>query len=1054
MRITTTHLAVAIAAAMAMQVCTDAYAQSLDFSVPAQPASTGVRQFAQQAGIQVIVSASDAEGRHVNPVEGEQDTRLALNELVKGTGLVVRSFDNGVAVLGAQEAAGQGTRAGEADTLDTVVVTGSRIARPDLVNPMPVAVVDVEEGMRFGDNQLYDILRTIPAIGVGNSLASSVTGWDAGATFINLRNLGTNRSLTLVDGKRRVSSSARSSAVDIGTIPLGMIDRVEVVTGGAAAVYGADAVTGAVNIITKKEIDETTVSISAGLSERGDAGTGMASVSSGFTFADGRGRVAIGGTYTKTDPLYMYDRYHWTWQPFNLANPANTGASDGIPDNLTLYNYRQHYYAYEPNFWLGTVNGQAVNTRYMLTDSGNVRPMYHDVYYSSGIAQFATGNGGDGRNLTDHYQFRGGNEAISVLGRTEFDFSDKLRWAGWFDYTKSDYDGDFYPYRDDTRATFMGVGSAQAYLDNPFLPDSIRAVMQEYGLTSLNIDRTYGNFPVRDERHHRKTFTVGTELFGGITDYIGWSAFLQYGKVEDDAVEGDIPRKSRWLAARDVVALNGQPVCRDEAARAAGCVPLNIFSTDAPSKALLDYVLDDRNEYRVNTQLLAGAEVNGSLWQLPAGNLQFALGLEYRKDTLENVDDPLALSGELVYGGGPGVRSQLDVETSVKEVFGELVIPVFSDVTFARRLDVELAYRYSDYSTVGGTDAWKAGLIWDPFDGFAVRGVKSRSVRTPNFGELYEPIGISYTGSISDPCMVSGFYANPTRTNNCMALGVAEPGITDPKVGPVVTTGGNPELGPETSDSLTVGFVWQPSFLENFDLTMDYWDIEIQDVIAQLSYTQILNLCVDLPSIDNPYCAATTRNTNDQVVNPVVGIVLPLGAAESVKGQQANISRLYARGVDLAINYRVDVGPGRLGLRFAGTRLIEEMLETTPGVAQGNQQRRGAYANPEYRASLITSYDIDDLSVAVKTRYHGKGLGNVNATEEQYDDNTVPSRTYVDLSARYLFGTSGHAVGLSISNVFDRFPPQMGFGEPGIYANSSVYDLVGRAYSLNWTYKF
>ncbi|MFC3551663.1 TonB-dependent receptor domain-containing protein [Lysobacter cavernae] len=938
----------------------------------------------------------------------------------------------------------------EARTLDNVVVTGSRVARPDLVNPMPVSVIHMDEALRFGQTSLYDVLTQNPAIGIGNSLSSSVTGWDAGAAFVNLRNLGTNRSLTLIDGKRRVSSSARSSAVDIGTIPLGMIERVDIVTGGAAAVYGADAVTGAVNIITKKDIEETTLSATKSLSERGDSGEFNASISTGFKFADDRGRFTIGGTYTKTDPLYMSDRYDWTQQPFNLANPANTGTSDGIPDNITLYDYRQHYYAYEPNFWLA-----GDKKRYMLQSDGSVRAMVHDTFYGNGPAQFATGGGGDGRNLTDHYQFRGGEESASVLGLVDFYFTDSYRGAGWFNYAKTDYDGDFYPWRDDTRATFFGgAGGAKAYLDNPFLPDSIRAVMEEKGLTSLSIDRTYGNFPVRDEVHHRRTFTVGGELGGDLTDYIGWSAFVQYGKVEDHAIEGNVPWKSHWLAARDVIEVDGQPVCRDVAARAAGCVPLNIFSTSAPSQSLLDYVLNDRDEYRTTTQKLAGAQINGSAFELPAGDMNFAAGIEYRKDTLKNTDDPLALSGELVYGGGPGARSQLDVASDVSEVFAEVMLPVLADVSFAKRLDLELAYRYSDYSTVGGTDAWKAGLIWEPVQGFAVRGVRSRSVRTPNFGELYEPIFTSTTaGSISDPCMVGSYYATATRAANCKALGVPEP-IVDPKIGPHITTGGNPELAPETSDSLTVGFVWQPSFLENFDLTVDYWDIEIADVVTQLSYTTILNLCVDLPSIDNPYCAAVGRNLTPGVPTQQHGVLLPAGAALWVKAQQDNISRLYARGIDVSARYRVDVGPGRLGFQFAGTYLLEHVTETTPGIEAGDVISDGAYSNPHVRASLTTTYDVGKFGVALLSRFLGHGRANVNAiSNEQYDDNTVPSRTYHDLSARYSFD-NGQTLSFGVSNLFDTKPPYMGFGEPGIYANSQVYDLVGRAYNLTWTYTF
>ena len=955
-----------------------------------------------------------------------------------------------VAAISSATAMAQDTSA-ESEDIGEIVITGSRIVRQDLDQPMPVSVMEVGDELRFGRSDLYDMLRMNPAMGNGNSLSSSVRGMDAGASFLNLRNLGTNRSLTLIDGKRRVSASARSSAVDIGSIPLGMIERVEIVTGGAAAVYGADAVTGAVNIITKRIIDETTLSVTTGISEQGDASQHMASMSSGFTFADERGRVTFGGMLSSTDPLYMADRYDWRYQPLQLANPANTGANDGIYDTVSLYNYRQHYYAYEPNFWLGTVNGEAVNTRYMLDSGGNVRPMYHDQYFSSGIAQYATGNGGDGRNLTDHYQFRGGSDNASVMSRVEFDISDRLTWAGWFDYARTDYDGDYYPWRDDVRATFFdGHGSARAYLDNPFLPDSIRAVMNEHGLTEVAIDRTYGNFPVMTNDHQRDTYTVGTEVSGTFADDINWSAFYQYGKTTNKVVNGNLPWKSHWLAARDVIEVGGQPVCRDEAARANGCVPLNIFSTTPASEVLLDYVMRDRHERHENAQTLVGAEFSGSAFALPAGDLQFAGGLEYREDTLVNRDDPLAISGELAYGGGLGKRAELDVETDVKEVYAEVVAPLMGDGSFARRLDAEAAYRYSDYSTVGGTTAWKAGLVWEPLEGLSFRGVRSRSVRTPNFGELYEPINESRTGSIGDPCMVANYYASPTRAANCAAVGVPVP-FVDPKVGPVVTSGGNPNLQPETSDSMTLGMVWR--WGRDFDLTIDYWDIQIDDVIYTLSYTQLMNLCVDLPSTDSAYCAAVTRNRDDQNINPIVGIQLPIGAGVSVNAQTANIATMRADGVDVAANWSRDMGPGRLGLSFSGTYLLEQVLETTPGIKNGDQVVDGAYTSPNLRVNVTATYDWGNYGLALNSRFWGEGKGNVNATSpEQYDDNTVPSRTYHDLSGRYIFGR--HTVNLSVKNLFDTKPPQMAFGEPGIYANSSVYDLVGRYYSLNYIVNF
>jgi outer membrane receptor protein involved in Fe transport len=912
-----------------------------------------------------------------------------------------------------------------AQPTDGIVVTGSRIARPDLESAMPVSVTSMDEAFKLGRVTAYDALARDPAVGLGIGLNSSFgQNWDGGVASINLRNLGTNRTLTLIDGQRRVSGSARSSAVDINMIPAGMIDHIEVVTGGAAAIYGADAVTGAVNIITRRNIDKTTLLATSGISEQGDGSEYMVSLSTGGKFADGRGSVAFGATYTKTAPLMMQDRYRWQDQPLYLPNPANTGIGDGIPDRVTLYHYRQIYYDYEPTFWL--------NNKNWTLDNGAVREAVHDVYYGKG--EFALGDGGDGRNLEDQRQLRGGQDSLALMGRLDFALSDALDYGAYFSYARTEFRGTASPYRDDSRATFLGgAGGSVAYLDNPYLPDSIRQVMLANNLTKLNISRTFGNFPIRTDDHDRDIFTIGQSLRGPLFGDFKWEAFGQYGRAEDNVTSRNIPYKSHWIAARDVIAdpLTGQPVCRNATARAAGCVPLNIFSQDVPSQELFDYVMGDRKERRVNTQQVYGASANGSVLTLPYGDLSIALGVEYRKETLKTRDDPLALSGELVYSSGPATHPELDASTNVKEVYGEIVIPLLRDLPFAHRLEIEGAYRYSDYSTVGGTDTWKVGATWAPIEGLTFRGVRSRSVRTPNFGELYEAQIISQQGSIDDPCELGAYYASPTRAANCAALGVTKP-LPDIKVGPWVTTGGNSDLKPETSNSLTLGLVFQPKFLPGFDLTVDYWDIDIKDVITQFSYSRLLYLCVDLPTIDNPYCKLSQREA-------------PLGNPVSVSSTQVNASRMYARGIDIGANYRVPLGNGMLSLALKGSYLLDNVTETTPGIAAGDVVNDGNWQNPHFRGTLLTSYDIGNFTVSLDTRFIGASKYDVNVdSEESYDDNTVPSRLYNDIAFRYRV-TDDYMIGFGVNNVGNVKPPYM----PTLYYNSSMYDIVGRYFYAN-----
>lgn len=917
--------------------------------------------------------------------------------------------------------------AGGADIASEIVVTGSRIARPDLESAMPISVIEMGDANKVGRLSAYDALTLNPAIGAGQSLASDSAGWDAGTQSVNLRSLGVNRTLTLINGQRRVSSSARSSAVDLGMIPVGMIERVEVVTGGAAAVYGADAVSGAVNIITKSKVDGLNINITKGISDKGDAGKTVASISTGGSFADDRLTFAVGGTYTQSNPLVWTDRWAQDYLNTPVPNPENTGPNDGIPDYVFVSNMRQAYYGYVPNFW--------VNDKNWVYDNGIVREAVCERY-STGQREHC--NAGDGRNEYDRLQLQGRNESVALMGQVDFEISSALQYSANFSYARQKYSGTHNLWRDDNRSTFFsGAGGSVAYLDNPFLPDAVRDFMVSNNLTELPLNRTYGNFPIRDFTHDRDTFNVGQSISGKLTDSLNWSVFGQYGRSVNNMVEGNIPFRSHWLAARDVIADgNGNPVCRDEAARAAGCIPLNIFSLEQPSAELLNYVMADRHERRVNTQQVYGATISGNLFALPYGNLSIAIGAEHRKETLVTQDDPNALSGELVYAYGGTAHPELDVQSSVSEIYGEIVAPILKDLPFIKSLEIEGAYRYSDYDSLGGTNTWKAGATWSPFSGLTFRGVRSRSVRAPNFGELYEPQTETPTGTFSDPCNELQYNLTPTRTANCIALGITTPLPRQIYVGPLVTTGGNPNLKPETSNSLTLGMVLQPRFLPGFDLTVDYWDIAIKDVITSFSFTNVLALCVDLPTIDNVFCPAITRDPDTKY-------------AEAVFAGTTNAAKLSARGIDVGANFQRHIGPGKLRLSFNGSYLLHQETQTTPGIATGDVPYAGSYNYPRFRGTLLTNYKVGKVDVTLNTRFISASKYSLTTSDEYYESNKVPARAFNDLSIG-LDVTDQFNLRFIAENIFDVMPPVVGV----VQRNTSTYSPMGRYFNVTAGVKF
>lgn len=983
------------------------------FDVPATTATAGIRMLSDQADIQVLVASEAVRGRVTQAVRGRLEVRAAIDRLLAGSGLRVLSFDGNMAVLTADKMP-------QAEQVPSpIIVTGSRIPQVASQSAMPVQVIPMAQAARTGRTSAYDILIREPSVAAGIGLANAFgQSWDAGVSSVSLRGLGTNRSLTLIDGMRRVSGSARSSAVDITMIPAAMIERMEIITGGATAIYGADAVTGAINIVTRQRIEGFELSATQGLSQRGDAAERTLSLSTGTTFAGGRGSFSAGATYSGTAALGYARRYDTYIR--SIANPANTGANDGIFDQITIPDFRQIYYAYQPSFYF---NGQSY-----LVENGTPRPATYDETYYAG--HFSYGNGGDGRNLRDADQLRGGRDALTAMGRIDYELDDAISFRFYADVGASDYRGAASSPRprDDSRTIWYdGAGGSVAYLDNPYLPENLRAFMLANGLAELGIERTFGNFPLMRETHDRRSVTLGQRLEGQFAGSLRWKAFHQYGRTVDNVRTTNIPRMTHWLAARDVIAdpVTGEPVCRDEAARASGCVPLDIFGQDPPSRALADYVLGTRHERRVNTQSIFGFDIAGPVLRLPQGPVQMVVGFERRRETLQTRDDPLA--SEYTYGGlSYTEHPDLDAAYRVWEVYAEAKVPLLRGVPLAQSLDLEGAYRYSRYSAVGATDTWKLGATWSPASGAMLRAMRSRSVRIPNFGELFELPVSRQMGSITDPCEAADYYQSATRSANCLALGISVP-LGDFKVGPVWTTQGNPDLRPETSDSLTLGIVLRPALLRGSELTLDFWDIDIRDAITQFDYTTILNLCVDLPSIDNIFCDAVSRDPAD-------------GRVTAIATSQINAARLTARGIDVGMTYRGQLGSGQMRVELHGTYLLRHMVESTPGLVAGDVRYDGDWEHPRIQATAQASWDAERFSATLALRLIGASRYEINAeSTELLDRNRLAPQLFADLSIAYRF-PAGPTATFGIRNLTDLQPPRV----YPVYKNTTIYDQVGR----------
>lgn len=951
--------------------------------------------------------------------------RMGLRTNVAISALIIGLAGNGSVAL-AQSAVGPEATSDESST--TIVVTGSHIPRPELDNPMPINVVDMDAYLKLGVTHPYDALQYDPAITPGTGLQNSYGGAsDSGIQAVSLRGFGTGRTLTLVDGRRRVPGSSGTGAVDLNMISPAMIERIEVVTGGAAAIYGADAVSGVVNVITKDSIDALHINATTGISDYGDAPRTTVSAATGGKFAGGRGSFVVGGTWSKTNPIYSGDRPFSRDRILFQSNPRNTGANDGISDSIMINDFRQIFVGYQPNFY------EAATGRVLIVD-----PVANVVRAPIGGEKITTGttafwSGGEGGQLEDKRMLQTGLEAVTASAKLKYELTDAITYRSRFDYGRTNYVSSTSVFRQDFRANTMNnQGGDVAYLDNPYMPSALRDYMVERNLTRLSISRAYYNFPAMETKHKYESFTVGQSLEGKLTDRLNWNAFYQYGRTSDDLAITNTPMASRYVASRDVIAApaGGAPVCRNAEARAAGCVPLDIFSQNRLIDAQKAWLLTTRTmEYEISQQIFGG-NVSGTAFSLPYGDVSIAAGVERRIEKVDRRDDPRAANGDVSYFGLMGPIPDLKASMSVTEAYGELVVPILRDLPFAHRLEVEGAYRYSYYdNTFGQTDTWKVGGTWEPIEGLAFRGVRSRSVRAPNFGELYGPQTTAASGSPGDTCMGVGYFLTETRAANCKALGIDAP-LPYNQLGPLIISGGNPDLRPETADSLTLGAVFRPRFLPGFDATVDYWDIEIRDVIASFGSGDVFRLCTDLPTIDNVFCQATERD-------PVTHLAT-VQRTFLVNAQETN-----RRGIDFGLRYRQPIGQGTLGLSFKGAYALKIKTRTTPGIEAGDVILDGSWQNPRFRGTLMVNYSTDRFDVALNSRFISAARYSVGrtVTDESYPDglDRIKAAVYNDIS----FGARMNdqfKITVGIQNVLNRKPKEVA----GVQYGSGYYDTVGR----------
>lgn len=928
------------------------------------------------------------------------------------------------------------------DEVEKIQVTGSRILREGAIAPAPVTVISGEALLASGVTSIGEALNDMPALANTYSLANAGRSiGTAGLSLLDLRGMGTARTLVLVDGKRHVSSSPGSASVDVNNIPSNWIERVEIITGGASAVYGADAVTGVVNFILKKDIQGFDLSVSKGTAAEGPYENEKFSLSYGLDFDGGKGNVGISVSHVSQDGMNATDRAQTNRLISSITNPNDGDIAgedgnyihDGIADRLTITNAGYYDDSVNGNFYQQE-NGELV--WYTFNPDGSVRPQKLGTTYENDWA-ICSGDC-DILDLTRYRELQPTFENTNVNIKANYDITSDLNVYASAKYTKSEADSigqpSYFEYGDS-----RGTGAFVIKRDNAYMHESLAQLMDRNGVDEFNMHRFMEDAGRRYELNERETTSFVAGLSGVVAEDWDFEASAVYGKTEITQTNAGNTIKARIKQSADAIRLdNGDIVCRDEQARAAGCVPTSMFGYGAVSnEAAAWFNTTSVSKSEIKQTVLNANISNSGLFELPAGYVGVSFGLEYRKEESDSLPDAFAATGATFLNA----IQEEHGDFSVREAFSEISVPLLADMMLVQDLSLDVAVRYADYSTIGDTVSWKTGLNWTVTDELRVRTTKSRAMRAPNISELYGPQSENFFRSITDPCK-RGEVQDANRRANCDALGIPEDfdAVATSSSIPGVL-GGNPDLKEEESDSLTFGVVYTPEAISGLSITLDYWEIEIEDAINNISGQDILDKCVDsLSGIDNQFCALVTRDAD--------------GELTGIRSITQNVAKQNAEGIDFEIGYDFDLFEGRMTSSLIGTYLKSREEFPFQSDLSDSEEYAGTTGEAEWQAMVSLGYKVNNWHFSSKTRY----LDEVSLyTDKSLNKNPDPSNIMsygsyfiTDIRGGYRFD-NGITLELGVDNVFDRDLP--GY-TTGTGASSASYDNIGRMYYGAFTYQF
>ncbi|MFK3888036.1 TonB-dependent receptor domain-containing protein [Sphingomonas sp. NPDC079357] len=840
------------------------------------------------------------------------------------------------------------------DQPSDIVVTGSRIRRPDYEAPNPLISSDAAEIRQSGNTNLTNFLVRVPALvnsrdstraGGGDAVSSAQFG-QTGLNQLNLRNLGANRTLTLVDGRRHVAAEASNAAVDINAIPTDLISRVDVLTGAVSAIYGADGVTGVVNFVLRRDFDGVAARAQMGVSQYGDGATRFASVIAGRNFADGRGNVTLAYEYSAEERIPYEARAYLRQgnRRFLVPNPADQPDDPNVPDQILAGNLHYTYVSPLGAIFVGGESNPSFDGLGRPYDPGTPIAYYWQGGVSTDVPGFYQGDLAPG--IERHL--------VNLL--SSFEVSDALKLSFDAKYARSD-------------ATTFGQYPETYYLpialDNPFVPQAIRAAAGAAGADGLFFNRHNIDFGRLGENDLRQTYRGVLAATGRLSDHATYDAYYQYGRTDLRITRLGSRLAEPYLEALDAVSgPNGSVVCRSTLTSPAnGCLPINPFGAGSTTPAQLAYFQRNDQSFARIDQHVASASISGDFGQffkLPGGPVQFSFGGEYRRESSRFDPNANLVAGAYFGSDEPAVVLPSRGSFDVWEAFGELNVPIVRERPFAELLSVGAAGRYSRYSTVGSTQTWQFTGIYAPIRDVSFRGSYGQAVRAPNIGELFQPRSTSQ-GFLDDPCTARSI-GNGTqfREANCRAqlaaagrntlLGESDTGFVINGV-----SQGNLSLRPERARTWTAGIVLRPRFLPGLTASADWYDITLKDAINTVQAGDLINLCVDQPTLDNPFCQSFTRASGTARINGFT--VTP-----------QNVASFRTAGLDLNIAYHLPTDHlGTFDLRLIGGYLNRLSFIAIPGAPETNNL--DTIGAPQWNANLAPSWTLGRVAVNYNLRW-------------------------------------------------------------------------------------